>query len=110
MAAIDGSDTAFLVGKLITELTVKKLPQIGYVDNKSLVDAVKSTKSVKDKRLRVDMSHRKHLVNEQKELQLYWIASSKQLADCLTKTTSKLGFISRILTAEKTSEPNGSTF
>ena len=59
---------------------------------------MKSTKSVQDKRLRVDMSHLKHLVNEQKELQLNWIASSKQLADCLTKTTSaNYGNLDRII-------------
>ena len=116
-----GTDLFFrlVVDKLATVFTIgsrKKLPyrylkldisrtdegiklSIGdYVYNKSLVDAVKSTKSVQDKRLRVDMSHLKHLVNEQKELQLNWIASSKQLADCLTKTTSaNYGNLERII-------------
>ena len=43
------------------------------------------------------MSHLKRLVNEQKEKQLNWIASSKQLADCLTKTSANYGNLERIV-------------
>ena len=38
------------------DITTKTIPIIAYVDNKSVIEAVYSTKLVDDKRLRVDIA------------------------------------------------------
>ncbi|KAJ8381313.1 hypothetical protein SKAU_G00020910 [Synaphobranchus kaupii] len=54
-------------------------------DNYSLLDAVKSTKSVTEKRLRLEISSIKELIHSGTIRQIMWSATKEQLADCLTK-------------------------
>ena len=56
-----------------------------FVDNKSLVDCLQSTKLVEDRSLRINIAVLRDMM-ERKEIQtVKWIETSKQLADCLTK-------------------------
>ncbi|WP_395239410.1 hypothetical protein, partial [Salmonella sp. s54412] len=52
---------------------------------KSLLEAVKSTKPVCEKRLRIEISGIKELINNGTIKQFVWSESKKQLANCLTK-------------------------
>ena len=54
-------------------------------DNKSLYDAIQSNTSVAEKRLRLDISSIKELINDNQVKHVVWSASNEQLADCLTK-------------------------
>ena len=65
-----------------------KLPIEAYVDNKSLIDAWKSTKFVTDKRLRIDISSVKEMISNKQIKKVDWIPTNKQLANCLTKQGS----------------------
>lgn len=62
-------------------------------DNKSLVDSLKSNKTVHEKRLRIEISMIKEMINKKQIHAVNWIKADCQLADSLTKigaSTSKL--------------------
>ena len=91
LAMADAIDAGIFLSTLYTELTSGRtdntlvLPLVCVTDCKSLFDAVKSTKVVSEKRLRLEVSNIKELIDQCKVKELLWSESSKQLADCLTK-------------------------
>ena len=85
LALLEGLEEALYLRSVLGEFNVGKLiPIIGYVDNKSLVEALYSTKLVNDKRLRIDLGAIKEMLNKEVE-QIKWLPGSSQLANCLTK-------------------------
>ena len=56
-----------------------------YVDNKSVVEALLSTKLVDDKRLRLDISAIKQVIDRGEVQLVKWCAGESQLANCMTK-------------------------
>ena len=54
-------------------------------DSKSLKDAIKSVKSVSERRLRVDIGTIKEALDNNEINNIQWVNASQQLADCLTK-------------------------
>ncbi|KAL2093504.1 hypothetical protein ACEWY4_010816 [Coilia grayii] len=89
LAMSEGIDNAIFLAMLFSELTSgctdHSPPIICVTDNHSLVDALKSTKSVSEKRLRLEISSIKELVQMQKIERVLWSNTKEQLADCLTK-------------------------
>lgn len=89
LAMSDGIDNAVFLAMLFSELTTggtEHSPPITCVtDNHSLADALKSTKSVSEKRLRLEMSSIKELIQMQRIERVLWSNTKEQLADCLTK-------------------------
>ena len=90
LALADGIDNAIFLATLFSELTVgdckhRGLPIVCVTDNHSLLDAVKSTKSVTEKRLCLEISNVKELIQSGTIQHIMWSASKEQLADCLTK-------------------------
>ncbi|XP_062409954.1 uncharacterized protein LOC134100639 [Sardina pilchardus] len=90
LALADGIDNAIFLSTLYSELTVgdckhSGLPIVCVTDNQSLLDAVKSTKSVTEKRLRLEISNIKELLQSGTIQHIMWSATKEQLADCLTK-------------------------
>ena len=63
----------------------KSIEVHGIVDNRGTVDAVHSTTSVKDKKLRRDLAGIKEMMNEGEVTRVTWCAGKEQLADCMTK-------------------------
>ncbi len=60
-----------------------------FTDNKSIVDHVfKSTTTVKDFRLRVDMACLRDMLRRGEISDIKWVDTHHQLADCLTKATA----------------------
>ena len=85
LALQDGVDAAYLIRELIKEIKGVTLKITAMTDSKSLFDAINSTKSVEDKRLRPDIAALKEK-HDLGEVNLYcWIPTGEQLADCLTK-------------------------
>ena len=89
---IDALDSAFFVAKILTEILHSKckdspanIPIIAYTDNESLHKDTYSTTMAQEHRLRVDLSIIKEMLPKGELLQLSWIPSSHQLADCFTK-------------------------
>ena len=90
LALADGIDHAIFLSSLYSELTTGNvtkgiLPVVCVTDNYSLVDAIKSTKSVTEKRLRLEISGIKELIQTKRIQHVLWSATKEQLADCLTK-------------------------
>ena len=84
-------DNAMYLRVIISELLGRNrgdLPVKCFVDNKSLVQAVHSTKGVDDKRLRVEIAYIKELLERGEVNQINWIpgSNSSMLANILTKS------------------------
>ena len=56
-----------------------------FVDNKSVIESVYSTKLVDDKRLRIDIAALAESIQKNEIKQILWCPGQKQLANCLTK-------------------------
>lgn len=69
----------------ILGITHKSLPIIAYTDNKSVIEAVFSTKLVDDKRLRVDIAAIREFLETNDINQIKWCSGDIQLANCMTK-------------------------
>lgn len=87
---VDGLDTAYYVGSFLTEILHKKVnynnvPINCYIDNRSLCENLHSTKSVSEKRLRIDIAAIKEMMHRGEISKVKWVESSSQLSDCLTK-------------------------
>ena len=93
LAMSDAIDVCYYLGYMLSEILFgfkggNAIPITSYVDNKSLFENVYSTKNVSEKRLRIDLASIKELADEG-HVDVKWIESSRQLADCLTKKGAK---------------------
>ena len=90
LAMADGIDMTMFLSSLYSELMTgtldSKLLTISCItDCKSLFEAVRSTKQVIEKRLRMELSSIKELIESGHINKVLWVDSEKQLANCLTK-------------------------
>ena len=91
LAFLEGVDSTYYISTLLAEIMYgnidnHKLPIEAYVDNKSLTDALKSTKFVTDKRLRIDISSVKEMISNKQIKKVEWIPINKQLCELLNET------------------------
>ena len=85
LTAADAADSAVFLRKNIEDILGTSLPPFTvYVDNKSLYDAVRSTGIVAERRLIIELGALREL-QDGKVIDVKWIPTSEQLADCLTK-------------------------
>ena len=88
LAAIESLDSAFLVSNIISEIIFgekgAKIEMQLFPDNKSQYDAVHTTNVINEKRLKVDISALREMI-ERDEFEIHWIQSNQQLADVFTK-------------------------
>ena len=90
LAAVDACDSALLLSSQIAEImNIKPLPR-NITDNEPLVNASRSTTSVQEKRLRVDISVLREMIDRREIEPLSWVSTEYQLADCLTKQGAKV--------------------
>ena len=88
LALLDGAEASILLANVIAEvlnLGTKKPIVRCFVDNKSLVDAVYSTKTIEDKLLRINMAVLRDHLSRRDLHDVTWVQTSCQLADALTK-------------------------
>ena len=91
LAAMDACESASLLSSQISEImNIAPIPVTLLTDNESLTNSVLSTKSVEEKRLRVDISALREMVNRKEIESIRWISTDDQLADCLTKQGAKV--------------------
>ena len=103
LAAVEAIDFAIVVQSAVEEIVKRKLPPIKLLtDNKSLHDSTKTSNTLADKRLLIDMSALREMV-ENKELEIMWISSKEQLADVLTKAGVCRRNLSEVLATGSTS-------
>jgi hypothetical protein len=87
MALKEGMAESLLLKKILSSVlgaSGENMPVIAYTDHKGLFEAVCSTKSVKDRRLHIDIAEIKECLSTEL-LEIKRCSSSEQLADCLTK-------------------------
>ena len=90
IAMVEGVDSAYLTSKLLSEILYSsdvKVPVEAITDCYSLLEAAHSTKSIDDRRLRIELAMLRESILK-KEIELIWINTGNQLADCLTKSGS----------------------
>ena len=89
LAVGEASDAGILVANSIKE--IYKLPElpsvICYTDSKSLIENLKSSNTVTDMSVRVEVARLREMVNL-KEINYKWVRSQQNLADVLTKRTA----------------------
>ena len=85
LAMLDGVEASLYIRDLFKELYGHYLPIEVFTDNKSLIDALKSSKYVNEKRLRIDIAALKECISKNQVQIGKWINSKEQLADPLTK-------------------------
>ena len=84
---VEAAEAAFWLSNLLSELycqnTAVKIHC--YTDSRQLYEAVNSLKPIVDRRLRIDLSILKEMLERKEISEIRWIDSQKQLANCLTK-------------------------
>ena len=91
LALLEAVDNAYFIKRLLESMlsVTDGISIYCFTDNKSLVDHVyKSTSSVKDFRLRVDMACLRDMMQRNEIKSIKWVDTNHQLADCLTKATA----------------------
>ena len=84
LALADGVDSAVFLATLYSEITTGgcsciNVPIVCVIDNHSLLDALKSTKSVTEKRPRLEISSMKELIHSGNIWQILWSDTKEQL-------------------------------
>ena len=85
-ALVYGAETLVYLAALLKQL--KMLDEIEifcYTDNKSIVDALTSTKQIANCRLRLEVNALNDMIERKEISKVIWVKSNEQLADCLTK-------------------------
>ena len=79
-----GINEAIYLRHMLCEMMPEQdLPIDVYVDNRDIVDAIRSTKLVSDRRLRIDIAALKQTLELVRKV--IWVPGPEQLANCLTK-------------------------
>ena len=84
----EGLESSFYYRKMLENIIGiphKTIPVIAYVDNKSVIEAVQSTKLVDDKRLRVDIAAISESLTRTEVSEIKWCPGIIHLADSITK-------------------------
>lgn len=86
LALLDCLEAAVYLARILQEISgCGNLKIRSFVDNKSLVDSLHSSRSVDDKRLRIDIAVLRGMLERGEVAEVAWVDASGQLADCLTK-------------------------
>ena len=84
----EGLEASFYYRQMLEDILgieSKTLTTEAYVDNKSVIEALLSTRLVDDKRLRVDVASIQELLKHQDINQIHWVPGHLQLANVMTK-------------------------
>ena len=84
----EGLETSFYYRQMLADILSiepKTIKIEAYVDNKSVIEAISSTKMVDDKRLRVDVAAIQELLKLNNINKIEWIPGHLQLANSMTK-------------------------
>ena len=87
MSFTEGTDSAYFTRKLVIEIlkpTCNDYPVKCLTDSKSLFETVGTSHQISDKRLRVEVSAIRQMV-ENNEITVDWVPKQHQLSDVLTK-------------------------
>ena len=103
MALVSGLEEAMYIRELISMCVQVQLKIRAVVDNRSLVESLGSTSLVDDKRLRIDISAIKEII-ETDNVTVSWLPGHGQLANCLTKKGASCKDLLEVLSTGKLPE------
>ena len=105
LAALDAAETSVLIRATLKEYidstSELHVPISVMCDNKSLVEAIHSSTMVENKRLQIDISVLRDMLQNQEINELRWISTSMQVANPLTKTGCSLLYLMDIMNHKK---------
>ena len=97
LAFLDCAEAAVFLSSVMFELTEHRVPIKCYVDNKSVVESLHSSRLVDDKRHRIDMAVLKDMMDQNEITSVSWVPTVHQLANGLTKRgASVAGLLSAV--------------
>ena len=88
LALVDAAEASIYLARMLSEVAAIQSESIAvrcFVDNRSLVDALYSTKSVEDKYLRINIAVLRDMIAKHDLHSVSWVKTSHQLANVLTK-------------------------
>ena len=87
MALMEGVECSILLRAIFKELVgqTNEIPIFGIIDSASLRDSLESSKTVQDKRLKIDICVLRDYLYNKEFNGVKWVPSNQQLADSLTK-------------------------
>ena len=99
LALQEGIDEGLYLRHLMSEILQQSIPIDIYVDHKGVVDSIRSTKLVSDRKLRIDIASLKETLQEVRSV--VWVPGPQQLANCLTKKGASCEDLHKIFTTGK---------
>ena len=95
----EGADSAYFISKLLIDILKPQPPSYkiqGFTDSKSLFETIRTSHQIADKRLRVEISAIRQMVDRE-EIAITWVTKERQLSDVLTKNGACAKNIMRVL-------------
>ena len=88
MALLESIEHCCLIKATLLEIlgSSTKIPILCYVDSKSLHDSVHSSKTLEDKRAKIDVCAVRSYIANEEITDVSWVPTDEQLADSLTKS------------------------
>ena len=105
LAMEEALEECFIIRSILLEIYKRDaksglFPIRCYRDSKSLVESVHSTKTLKEKSLKVDACVVREMLEKKEIESINWCPSNRQLADCLTKSSASSTKLIRVLKRE----------
>ena len=101
LALLDCLETAVYLARILQEISgCGNLKIRSFVDNKSLVESLHSSRSVEDRRLRIDIAVLRDMLERGEVAEVAWVDASGQLADCLTKKGASTGQLRAVISKD----------
>ena len=86
MALLDCAEAGIFLANVMADITsLAPLPVKCYIDNRSLVKSLHSSKYIEDRRLRLDIAVISDMLDRRELHNVSWVGTTAQLADPLTK-------------------------
>ena len=97
MALMEGAEHCFLLKTMLKEILRTDIPITVKTDSKSLYDALLTSNTLEDKRLKVDICVVRDYIKKEEIKEVCWIPTEQQLADCLTKSGANPAKLLKVL-------------
>ena len=93
----DGCELAqYLFAMIRPVCPMLQSPVQGFIDSQSLYETLGTSSQVSDRRLRVEISALRQMV-EEGDVNVHWISRHQQVADVLTKSTASDRLLTKVL-------------
>ena len=93
LATVEAAEISIYIASVLKEILQRSVDTCVYCDNKNLVKAVHSSTNLEDKRLIIDVSILRDMLNQNELTQLKWVPTEHQLANSLTKQGASSKFL-----------------